>query len=426
MTSTTEIEVDLFGDQLPSLDELKILSGVVNSSEINQIAFAEQVEKRSADKLAAGIGLAILGKNTEVVKSLTKAKDCVEKFLYLGYAQRKLEAFDDAISSFTEAEKLNADSLMVALEKAETLRTAKRLEETQKQLDSCSNFEKVSAEYHFQLGKLKDAQGFYEEAMVNYEIAIELDPLHQKALFQLAYSHDLRGNDEAAIDYYTQVKKNTPVYVNTLLNIAVLYEDKGEYDKAEICVEMILTAHPNHKKADLFGKDIRSSRTMIYDEEKEKLLSKQSQILEIPISDFELSVRSRNCLKKMNIYTIGDLLRINDIELLSYKNFGETSLTEIKKILHQKGLELGMALQEELAIEDMDEANEELLSRSVDDLKLTVRARRCLTKLDINSIGELVSKTEAELLGCKNFGVTSLNEIREQLKTFGLSLRKLE
>ncbi|MCK5564879.1 MAG: DNA-directed RNA polymerase subunit alpha, partial [Planctomycetes bacterium] len=42
------------------------------------------------------------------------------------------------------------------------------------------------------------------------------------------------------------------------------------------------------------------------------------------------------------------------------------------------------------------------------------------------SVSELVSKTEAELLGCKNFGVTSLNEIKERLTGFGLSLRKLE
>ena len=83
---------------------------------------------------------------------------------------------------------------------------------------------------------------------------------------------------------------------------------------------------------------------MIYDEEKEKMKTRHHQTLEIPISDFELSVRSRNCLRKMNIYTIGDLLNITEAELLSYKNFGETSLREIKIILEAKGLFLGMAL----------------------------------------------------------------------------------
>ena len=56
-----------------------------------------------------------------------------------------------------------------------------------------------------------------------------------------------------------------------------------------------------------------------------------------PITDFELSVRSRNCLKKMNIRSLGDLLKTTEQELLSYKNFGETSLNEIKALLDAKG-----------------------------------------------------------------------------------------
>ena len=51
---------------------------------------------------------------------------------------------------------------------------------------------------------------------------------------------------------------------------------------------------------------------------------------------------------------------------------------------------------------------------------------KCISKLNINNIGELVRKTEAELLGCKNFGMTSLNEIKKALEEFGLSLRKLD
>ena len=67
----------------------------------------------------------------------------------------------------------------------------------------------------------------------------------------------------------------------------------------------------------------------------------RNAVMEIPISDFELSVRSRNCLKKMNIRSLGDLLKTSEQELLSYKNFGETSLNEIKALLASKGLRLG-------------------------------------------------------------------------------------
>ena len=68
----------------------------------------------------------------------------------------------------------------------------------------------------------------------------------------------------------------------------------------------------------------------------------------------------------------------------------------------------------------------ETLNKSVADLELSVRSRKALQRLNINSLGELSSRTEDELLGCKNFGQTSLNEIKQQLAAFGLSLRKLE
>jgi DNA-directed RNA polymerase subunit alpha len=174
---------------------------------------------------------------------------------------------------------------------------------------------------------------------------------------------------------------------------------------------------------------------MYYDEEKEKKKTRRAKIVEMPISDFELSVRSRNCLKKMKIETIGDLLRTTEAELLSYKNFGETSLKEVKSILESKGLRLGMALEEgehAQAVEIFEAAevpqgeDRGILGHSVDDLQLSVRSRKCLQKLKIRTLGELVQKTEAELLGVKNFGVTSLNEIKKILSGFGLSLRTLD
>jgi len=431
MVAIAEAKVDLFGAELPGLDELKKLSLYVNCSEINKILFAEQVAEYWDNDLAAGIGLVILGRDAEAIEKLQKGRDCKQKFMYLGYAYRRMGMFDEALAGFDKAGKKRADSLMVALERAATLRKAGRLDEAAGVLDGCTNFEKVSAEYHYQLARLGDAQGQYAEAIANYELAIELDPAHQQALFHLAYACDLRGDDEAAIDYYKQIAKTAPVYVNAVLNLAVLYEDAGECDKAMDCVEMVLESHPNHKKAMLFDKDISSSMVMVYDEEKERRRDRQSRILGIPISDFELSVRSRNCLKKMGLFTIGDLLRTTEAQLLAYKNFGETSLVEIKKILDTRGLTLGMALesqQGDAADEEgaEEETNEELLNKSVGDIQLSVRARRALIKLGIETLSELVGKTEAELLGCKNFGVTSLNEVKERLTSYGLSLRQLE
>lgn len=65
---------------------------------------------------------------------------------------------------------------------------------------------------------------------------------------------------------------------------------------------------------------------------------------------------------------------------------------------------------------------EELLSQPVDIIELSVRASNCLKVAKIKTIGELIGKTEEELLSYKNFGKKSLDEIRERLKEMGLSL----
>src|SRR5438045_9578018 len=77
--------------------------------------------------------------------------------------------------------------------------------------------------------------------------------------------------------------------------------------------------------------------------------------------------------------------------------------------------------QEEVSERGMDKINE-VLNRSVEELELSVRSYNCLKNANIQSIGELVQKTEAEMLRTKNFGRKSLNEIKEILANMGLSL----
>ena len=68
-------------------------------------------------------------------------------------------------------------------------------------------------------------------------------------------------------------------------------------------------------------------------------------ILLRPVDDLELTVRSANCLKAENIYYIGDLIQRTEVELLKTPNLGKKSLTEIKDVLAQQGLSLGMKLE---------------------------------------------------------------------------------
>ncbi|PPR66491.1 MAG: DNA-directed RNA polymerase subunit alpha, partial [Alphaproteobacteria bacterium MarineAlpha1_Bin1] len=62
--------------------------------------------------------------------------------------------------------------------------------------------------------------------------------------------------------------------------------------------------------------------------------------------ELELSVRSANCLKNDNIIYIGDLVQKTESEMLRTPNFGRKSLNEIKEVLTQMGLHLGMEVVE--------------------------------------------------------------------------------
>jgi DNA-directed RNA polymerase subunit alpha len=77
--------------------------------------------------------------------------------------------------------------------------------------------------------------------------------------------------------------------------------------------------------------------------------------------------------------------------------------------------------EEEVEVDVAAERMHDNLKRSVEELELSVRSYNCLKNADIKTIGELVQKTEAEMLKTKNFGRKSLNEIKEILAEMGLS-----
>jgi DNA-directed RNA polymerase subunit alpha len=73
-------------------------------------------------------------------------------------------------------------------------------------------------------------------------------------------------------------------------------------------------------------------------------LAKLNENLFKGVDELELSVRSANCLKNADIRYIGDLVQKTETEMLKTKNFGRKSLNEIKEILSEMGLSLGMKL----------------------------------------------------------------------------------
>ena len=379
--------------------------------------------------LKLGVAAFFLGHTGEAVDHLRHAEGALANFL-LGRALTSRQEFDEALRAFEKAEKAGYNASQVQLQRAGIARQKGQNDKAMDLLENLGELGSHNAEYHFQLASCFLADGERLLAVKSLEQAVQLDPSHTGALFQLGHANDLAGNDDQAIDYYERCLQYPPIHVGTLKNLGVLYEDHERYDQAAECFRRVLTYRPYDDEARLFLKDAEASHSMYYNPEEDADRSRFSQVLEIPVTDFELSVRSRNCLKKMNIKSLGDLTRVTEQQLLSSKNFGETSLAEIKEILQSKGLHLGQSIEDGAHPErifrtsqPLSEQEQAVLNKPVSELNLSVRARKCMNRLGIQTLGELVQRTADELLESKNFGMTSLNEVREKINTLGLTLR---
>ena len=284
---------------------------------------------------------------------------------------------------------------------------------------------------HFYLtGRLAELEHRHQAALDAYRAAREDDPSHRKNLFRLAYVAERSGLDDLALNAYQALAAMTPVDRTVLMNLGLLYEDLGRDQEAASCYDTIVRCEPANRRARLFLEDALAGMRMYYDEDLERKEDRLNQILRIPITDFELSVRARNCLNKMDIMTLGDLVKKTEAELLSYKNFGETSLAEIKEILGSKGLRLGMAREEAVAsiakARILDTTSLDLndpRNKPISELKLSIRARRTVENLGCLTLGDITVHSEDELLGMPNFGVTSLLELKNKLAEYGLRLK---
>ncbi len=382
-----------------------------------------------ASNVVLGVCLYLLGNYPAALAALQKGDGGALAHFYMAKARMGLGEYRAAVESYDAAAKAGYDRSTCALGKVETLRYARDPEAALRELDELSGAVEQTAEYLYQRGATVAVLGGNPaEVVALYERAVEADRKHAGALFGLALENDRHGNDETALELYKQSAARFPSHVGALLNLGLMYEDRGQFDRAVQCYRRVLDVFPGHKRARLFLKDAQASGDMFYDEDAQKKRDRVSQVLSLPVTDFELSVRSRNCLQKMGIMTLGDLCRSTEQELLASKNFGETSLVEIREMLASKGLHLGQLAAERHVAEVLDteslSADEQaVLMRPISDLSLSVRARKCMVRLGITTIGELLRRTGDELLECKNFGVPSLNEVRDKLSVQGLKLR---
>jgi DNA-directed RNA polymerase subunit alpha len=389
-----------------------------------------QEERTPAMAVRLGVCYYLLGCNSAAANTLQSSDGGALAHFYLGKCHMLQEHYSSALEEYELAASAGYDSDKCALARVEAHRCVGNAQEALATLDALSGPVEQTAEYLYQRGATVAALGANpDEVIALYERAVAVDGNHIGALFGLALENERRGNDHTALELYQRAASRFPTNLGTLLNLGLLYEDMQQYDRARQCYQRILDVYPSHERARLFLKDADASRDMFYDEEAQRKRDRLTQVLGIPVTDFELSVRSRNCLQKMGIEDLGDLTRTTEQELLASKNFGETSLVEIREMLASKGLELGQFAHERREEEppydpeSLSPDEKALLDRPIADLNLSVRARKCMVRLGLTTIGELVRRTGDDLLECKNFGVTSLNEVREKLVLQGLKLR---
>lgn len=294
-------------------------------------------------------------------------------------------------------------------------------------IDTIKKAKGSAADIAFVQGLAAEADGDHQAALDLWRGAVESDPKHVEAIFELARLLDRSGDDEAALELLEPFRTGAlPAHRGALMNLGILYEDSERHDWARTCFAMVVNGDPTDARARRYLADAEAALEQYYDESRERRADKHNAVLRIPVTDFELSVRARNCLQKMSIHTLGDLVSRSESELLSFKNFGETSLQEVKEILQAKNLRLGMlptSAEVLTPIEAVASAHGgDVTEILISELDLSVRSRAALATLGITRVAELTDTTETTLLSCKNFGQTSLDEIRSKLRQLGLDL----
>ena len=415
-------------------DEVGTLCEALSGPQITEVrqevgVLVDESGGQGSMAVRAGIGLHLLGRHAEAHDLLGGVSDDATGIFYDACSLMSLGQNDEAGERFQQAAKSGYDAIECALRRVGTIRASGRLDEAEAALKSAPEGAPARAEYSYQMGCILADQCNTAAAVESFERAIDMDPHHSRALFNLALENARHGNDDEAISLYEQSLSRPPQFLGALLNLGLLYEDSENYQAAEFCFRRVLASDPNHAQARLYLKDIEATADMYYDEDLAKEELRMQQLLSRPVTDFELTVRSRNCLEGIGVKSLGDLTRVTEMELLSGKNFGETSLVEIRELLTMHGLAIGQNINKEQELEpvfaptDMSPEERALIEKPVADLNLSVRARKCMARLGITQLGELIRKTPDELLSSKNFGVTSLNEIRAKLDELDLKLR---
>ena len=366
--------------------------------------------------LREGIIAYALGCYADAEELLETGSDALSKAV-MGMIFADLDDHEEAAKIFKDAAK---DLPEAGGELARALLALDDIEGAKGAVDALPD----GAEREYLDGCIAEANGRVELAINCFEAALEADKAHVEAAFKLGVLLDRIGDDDMAIEYYLVCADNYPHYLPGVMNLGALYEERGESNAAIDCFRQVLSYNRDNQRGRMNLRDAQASRTMYYDEREEREKDRMQKILRTPVNDFELSVRSRNCLAKMNIFTLGDLISITETEMLNYKNFGETSLKEVREMLTQRNLRLGMLRENE--DRGLTKADQKMLAESIDRLELSDEATKVVQTLGFTRIGDLHNFVDLDLYRVAGSGQSVVQELFTALGAYGMTLNRPE
>jgi DNA-directed RNA polymerase subunit alpha len=384
-------------------------------------------------KIRRGVLQYILGKTADAAELLGDARQSKEGMFFLGLCQLDTGRYTEAAEAFDKllhmdtVKSSDTEKQTVIFPLIEAMAYGGKAAEAHALLAKQKSDFSSSADGAYLHGLCCELNGKFTEAYESYDKAVGIEENHAKALFRLAYASALRGDDERSKDLLEKLRGIQPTYSGVLMNLGIMYEDMGQYVKASECYKLVAEANPQNWRAKLYVEDANACLNMMYDDDLRKKREKMSQFLWVTLADLRLSVRSRNCLTKMGVKTLADLILRTEDDLVNCRGLGETSLKEIKEVLEQRGLSLAksseVAAKIKAGLGQVPVEKEDIFAKPLSEFEWSARAKKCIERLKIKTVGEMLQKSPTELLSCKNFGHTSLTEVKQKLAAHGLALK---
>ena len=313
-------------------------------------------ERSPASSVRLGVGQYLLGRWNDALQTLRSADGGALAHYYQARSLLALaraggqaaDALEKAEEAFAAAQKGGYDAVACGVGAAEALRLAGKVKEAEKALAKVGPSAESSADFWAEKASLAADLGLpMADTVGALEKALSLDPGHPAALFAMGVINDRCGNDDEAKQCYERAVQQYPASLGALVNLGILYEDRDDFAGAQQCYKRILQIFPDHPRARLFltkglslGQFAASAVTEEVPYEPEVASEDEQEIFSLPITELALSVRARKCTTKLGITTIGELIRRTAEDLMECKNFGVTSLNEVREKLTERGLKL--------------------------------------------------------------------------------------